>query len=566
MGQVRSWPALAGLGVVISLAASCSLDRAPSNDSPFDPNDRIQVVEAPQDGAGKDFFGDPANGVVTEPVMTGQSEAGPMSSTIPAVPGTSQCVGAGCTDGMTPDGAACSSGPACVSGYCNSGLCCAGGRCCVNDDECIAEGTGAICDEPDRCQGKRGIAHCEDHHCLVTAPSADDDSACTAMVVADECGAYPAIACTGERDQAPPRCADACATDRDCDAQAHCNEGRCLPDVVDGGACAADHECVSGHCDSELCCADGSCCTDDTQCPVNEPVCQDESTCQGERVTMRCDEHFQCVTGPSVEDDSGCTAETRALSCDALADVYCNGTEVQTPPACGLACLSNDDCDDAYYCNLGACRLDEPNGGLCNRDSQCASNHCRNLRCCDSGECCSLDATCQQVLGSAPVCDDADNCSGHWDSARCDWTTFRCIPQVFSTNVGCADVQVDDCSPYMPGRLFCGDGDGRGRPRCPTSCSSDSDCLDPYQCIRSRCALECTNDSGCDLDQRCANNRCVIPCDGDGACPGTTVCEMGVCRPECTNSNECPGEEFCRNNVCVQPDPEPGQDPGPAPE
>ncbi len=168
--------------------------------------------------------------------------------------------GAHCEDARCipdlPDGAACRDGRQCASGYCSNGFCCARGDCCSTALDCPPiYGSAPVCDDPHTCQGHRVDPVCSNHVCQA-GPQTPDDSGCGPDVEADPCGPYPSVSCTGEPDQARPTCPIRCVTDLDCDPDAFCEAGRCVPDRGPGGQCTGPGACQPG-----LYCVDGVCCT-----------------------------------------------------------------------------------------------------------------------------------------------------------------------------------------------------------------------------------------------------------------------------------------------------------------
>lgn len=165
------------------------------------------------------------------------------------------------------DGAKCENDDQCASDHCSNGVCCVRGECCTDTDDCSA-GTGIAltCDIPWNCQGSRGPSVCRAFRCT-TREGTPDDSACDSRVLADDCGPFASVYCTGEADQRMPRCADTCDSDNDCDRDAHC-DGTCIPDVAKGGACDENSDCASAQCNGGRCCVEGNCARDLAESPA----------------------------------------------------------------------------------------------------------------------------------------------------------------------------------------------------------------------------------------------------------------------------------------------------------
>jgi hypothetical protein len=173
------------------------------------------------------------------------------------------------------DGQRCAVAADCVSGHCDGGVCCTSGNCCLAPSDCPASYVAApVCDLARRCQGHRMDATCEANVCGTVR--VEDDSACGPTTLANRCGYYPAVYCTGEPLQVEPACADTCSAsgpddDASCDAIAHCDDGLCVGDQPDGGPCDEASDCQSGIC------TDGVCrtpCAGVANCPPGMPYCE----------------------------------------------------------------------------------------------------------------------------------------------------------------------------------------------------------------------------------------------------------------------------------------------------
>ena len=157
-----------------------------------------------------------------------------------------------------PNGGMCDEDSDCVVGRCDNGFCCATGTCCSVAADCGPAGT-ATCDDPARCQGRRGNITCTaEFRCM--SDGVEDDSGCTTETRSRDCGLYDPVYCNGATSQPEPVCPTNCTGDSDCVDNAHCEFvgpiGYCLPDRVPGGVCSRPQDCQDG-----LFCADGVCCT-----------------------------------------------------------------------------------------------------------------------------------------------------------------------------------------------------------------------------------------------------------------------------------------------------------------
>ena len=137
-----------------------------------------------------------------------------------------------CDDGFCmadmPDGGVCDEHSDCQSSHCQNGYCCQAGDCCLTPADCAAYGVPSTCDTASTCQGHR-----EDPTCVVNScgsADVDDDSGCDGGTEASDCGYYPSVYCNGSGEQSAPSCDVDCVSDPDCDANAHCVMGLCVPD------------------------------------------------------------------------------------------------------------------------------------------------------------------------------------------------------------------------------------------------------------------------------------------------------------------------------------------------
>lgn len=293
-----------------------------------------------------------------------------------------------------PDGERCDEASDCVSGHCQNGFCCAGGDCCGEARDCPASySTSPVCGSPSTCQGTRNAATCVAFSCG-TATGVGDDSACTTSTLASSCGLYPSRYCTGALDQPPPMCAMSCTADSECDENAHCDLGSCVPDLPSGSACDEASDCASGHCQNGYCCATGDCCATASDCSratYGEPsTCLNAATCQGQRRDPVCNSSNQCQLGGLVDDDSGCAGLVSNL-CGLYPSVSCTSMTSQPPDQmarCASSCTADMDCDFGAYCGGGTCMPRGMTGDACVTTSQCGSG----LSCVD-GVCCTSACT-----------------------------------------------------------------------------------------------------------------------------------------------------------------------------
>ncbi len=416
------------------------------------------------------------------------------------------------------NGTTCSADNRCLSGHCVDGVCCdtaCEGAC----DACnlsASEGTCSLA--PD---GSAGSPSCSPYLC-------------------------PGNSAT---------CATACRSNADCASGHFCSMrsteiGTCEALLENGLRCAADAECVSGHC------ADGVCC--DTACDGACDSCNQASTRPG---------HCSPVPAGSPGDP-------------ACAPYLCDGSLL----ACPRECSSNADCIDGHWCTdmrPSRCEEKRPNGSACTVDASCQSGHCVDGVCCDSscdGSCnacnlaglegrCSLapagaigNPPCEPLVcsGTASVCplacsSDANCASGFWcdtrdgscreqsaDGVACT-ADNRCLSGHCVDGVCCdtaCDGACDSCNQpaLRPGHCAALPAGSPGDPsctpylcdgsltKCPRECSSNADCIASHWCPPfrpSHCEEKMPDGSACTADASCQSGHCVDGVCCDTACDGS---------------------------------------------
>ncbi|MEZ4404541.1 MAG: hypothetical protein R3B06_31260 [Kofleriaceae bacterium] len=425
------------------------------------------------------------------------------------------------------NGQACDEASDCQSGHCANGFCCADGDCCQQASDCPTFGTfDPVCDTPASCQGTRGAAVCNAAFECTTQGGVPDDSACTAATVANDCGWYLPVVCTGAASQAPPACPTSCTSSAQCDPGGFCDPAShtCREDLDDGQACGVDDgRCKSGHCGNGFCCSGGDCCATATDCPASyrsPPVCSSPAACDGEADVATCVASV-CGTIVGVDDDSACTGTTVASTCGPYQSVYCTGSATQSAPGCPTSCTSDAECDATAYCNAGGqCVPDQPDGGACADDGECQGGHCGNGFCCASGDCCASSTDCD-AYDQAPVCDSPATCQGTRIDGVCS-ASKQCGAAPVDDDRGCATIEADACGPYPA--VVCTAAPAQPPPTCATSC---------------------TGDAGCDPSAHCTGGMCVPDAGPGGFCTATNECGSGLqcvdnvcCTSACTGACE----------------------------
>jgi hypothetical protein len=454
------------------------------------------------------------------------------------------------------DGTACDEDSDCQSNHCQNGFCCAHGDCCQQADQCPGFGTFTpTCDDPSTCQGARGEAVCNANSICSTNGMVQDDSACTGTTIANDCGFYKAVTCTGGLTQTAPTCPTSCVNSNDCDGNAWCNPSNhtCQEDLDDGNACGTDDDrCKSGHCGNGFCCGAGDCCATAQDCPgaySSAPTCTSPTACDGEADVAVCGNH-ECATQQNVDDDSACTGTTVASTCGPYKSIFCTGSATQTAPDCPTSCTSDSDCDTNAYCNVaGHCVLDEPDGNACTGGQQCQSAHCQNGYCCGAGDCCATDGNCD-AYDKAPVCDSVATCQGTRKEGVCNAAKECGAPVTVDDDSGCAGITANDCGPYPA--VQCTAMQAQSAPVCSMMCGGDGDCDISAHCNPTTMMCEpdqgqggfCTRPQDCGSGLSCVDSVCCnTSCNG-----GCEACDLPGHVGDCTKvpdgqdpDNECGG-------------------------
>jgi hypothetical protein len=386
------------------------------------------------------------------------------------------------------DGASCSNDDDCVSSHCSNGLCCTNGDCCRAAADCpktIVNGIQLVCNDPSQCQGSGGTVACRDNRCVAEGGD-PNDSACTSVHQASDCGPYKPTFCNGMVDQQAPPCATSCGSDADCDANAHCDAfGACVLDMPDGSPCTADKECKTNHCSNNVCCAGGDCCSTNLTCAgyVTPASCTDLSHCSGTRKDGVCMSN-QC-RAVDVADGTACAGMVVA-QCGLYADAVC-GTR-QVTPACATDCRVDSQCAAGAYCDAtggraGQCQPKLRDGSTCTTAQQCQNTCNKGFCCADSDpntQCCGVDADCA-ALGSTKECVNTTTCDSLVIRATC--VENRCRTAMDST-------------PICHQQLACGPEYSVPSATCPLTCgcSRDTDCSPGFKCSSTTTRGRCIKD------------------------------------------------------------------------
>jgi hypothetical protein len=256
--------------------------------------------------------------------------------------------------------------------------------------------------------------------------------------------------------------------------------------------------------------------------------------CMSGRCTAEPDGSYFSVAGAACTDamcSAGTTTDCLLYTCDMGRD---RGRR------CATACDptgSDDDffCIESAHCDRGSCLDDRPNGGTCDEDSDCESNHCDNGFCCDTGVCCGNEMDCPGGGGIAPVCVDPSLCQGERGDVTCEMNRCTTMMGVPDDRACGPTTRALDCGVYLP--VFCTGAVDQPMPMCPTSCRTDSDCVDAAHCESGVCAPDrgpggaCATPTECMDGLFCADGVCC-----DRACTGQCEsCVLASFRGTCTN-------------------------------
>lgn len=369
---------------------------------------------------------------------------------------------------------------------------------------------------------------------------------------------------------------EACMSDLDCDTTSYCAR------LVTGG-----RACLPG-CNSEFpsCPRSFTCIFDETGtgvhanicAPVGGPCCVDEDAdmygvgvgCMGpdcndalatvhpgrdeicDGIDTNCNMHVDedpndCISGRCSADGDGTYSSIVGATCHlatcqsgtttdcALYTCHDGGAMGTT---CATMCAPTGTDDDRFcilsaHCDAAVCTNDVSNGGVCDEDTDCQSNHCDNGYCCTSGQCCATTNDCPARGVPTRVCDDPTNCQGHSGVITCVTNMCTAMSGINDDTACNASITAHNCGTYNP--IVCTGVDPQTARDCPTSCISDADCIDAAHCTMGFClpdlpaggpctrSQDCQGGLGC-VDSTCCTTSCNGPCEAcnvagsEGAC------------------------------------------------
>lgn len=493
-------------------------------------------------------------------------------------------------------GEPCSSGALCRSGHCADDVCCeteCSDLCMACRGDLRGEGKDGECGpilgglDPDReceamppetcgttgtCNGSAGCAvyprgspcggaTCTSQTTATTMPTCDGVGKC----VPGTSGECPnGLLCRGHS------CLPGCLNNADCQPGHYCPDGTCAQQLGLGSICGGPTACSSGFCEDGVCCDRAcpgpceSCSATTGKCEVvasgqpgrglcNGYLCDGEADCP-----IACTRSAHCALGYFCTTGNSCAPQRElGASCEPTSD--CADSEDCRVCRSQLICADRHCCDDSYPCR--------ELGQSCDRDEDCASNHCADGVCCNeacSGLCEACDGAesagyCRPIQGQPRssrggcpeggidepcqqrICDgeSVDTCSGYVSqdveciAARCSNGVVQ--PRSVCDGKGKCDIQAEiRCAPYVCQGVHCVE-----------ECQTNDQCSKGYQCSDAKKCLTtafCSGDVRMLLDEKrnCAPYRC----------------QFGECLQSCTSTDDCILNHVCdpTGHECV-PDP-----------
>lgn len=528
----------------------------------------------------------------------GECTGGCKTCTLAGSVGTCKNLQAGTTDGSCAIDATKPCG--------NTGLCDGAGDCAKAPSTtvcaapvCTSESAGtqaATCDGSGKCNPPEplicGNNKCDVNGCKACATDADcvGGKACDAAT--GLCGGKLAngVACTMSTECASDACVDGLCCEKVCGECQVCKNttterGKCVNravDETDPDTCTdvtTTNPCGTiGKCDGAGQCktvANGNACGTTCNAAGDSTVVQtcQSGGCTGTGASVSCN-GLACLAG------AGNTPATCATMCTVATGAGCPSGKVCVGGTQCRLCDPNDNrgCTGGQVCENDVCVNKTAKGGACTATDQCVSgNFCVDGRCCESSSCgtcqaCGSDGKCAAVTnapdadtcqnetnGTVPNpcgklgCDATGTCRYRDTTYVCDGPSCDTSSSVAATTCnGMGQCNQQSTTACMPG-YRCSNG------VCPTSCTTDSQCLAPKVC---NIAMGMTTGTCGDVAKKPLGGSCTVAGDcfsgfcADGVCCNAgcgNACEscsaMGMCAPVVNGTDaQCPDETG--TNIC----------------
>jgi hypothetical protein len=501
-----------------------------------------------------------------------------------------QCDGRSCAAGSCGKralGAACGDKNECESGFCADGVCCnlACSGACVSCNqpgkmgECAAVPAGnpdlhGICkmDRPETCgssglcNGQGGCAKfaagtvCKPASCSggsqIPASTCDGNGTC---VLGAPINCFP-FRCVGDA------CKATCAGNGDCVAPNVCTmpgpSGSCGKKGP-GQRCSAASECKSSFCVDGVCCdqaCGGSCryCafpSSPGRCvavPVDVP---DPRMACVDRGAASCGTNGRCNGAGACQSYAPGTV-CRARTCDPATNRYTDegvcagGACAPAAPAtcapfrcngnrCATSCSGNDQCAAPNVCRDGSCGK-KPNGAVCARGDECASDVCAQGVCCATA-CTSSCFSCS-LAGAAGTCTAVPGGGVDPTGSCMDQRPASCGNDGTCNGMG-------GCRKYAAGTVCAAATCAAGTATAASTCNGMGTCTpgarrmcEPYVCNPggTDCFSSCLDDGQCIPARKCEGGLCGRK-DNGGACASPDECKTGNCVDGVCCDTGCPG-------------------------
>ncbi|MBX3069219.1 MAG: hypothetical protein KF883_01825 [Thermomicrobiales bacterium] len=459
----------------------------------------------------------------------------------------------------------CASADECCSETCEFGVCClASGEACIDSGCCGSLSCiNGFCVEEETCGGINESCTLASECCTEDGLTCDSGTCCVPTegdcdVTGDCCPSH--ICSSGE---CVPDCLEgaACAADIDCcETGLLCNaSGFCAYCSAIGAACESNDTCCSSNCDdtASVCCLNiGASCNSSTQC-CGTAACESDVCCQPLNATCDASEDCcgaaTCSQGLCVQDclESNVTnpacGESTPVCCEANAIYNPNNCECRVLCENGVSCFTDAHCDGDEFCSGGCCVpcLADGEGVYCATEQACCSHNCdmnncgcRSIQsdCTDDEQCCS--GICSDV--EPRVClppDDTDETSCAKHGEYCS-DTLDCCNDDPRFDITCVEYACVACllTDAIPGRCVPGE-DALFECCDPLALWNDQTCMCEIACRHK--GADCSEDEDCCDGLQCIHGTCgkhahcvgeKAACDEKAPCCKGYRCVDGHCK------------------------------------